>query len=42
MLKAEKIAVVQQSVFQRRLGVLAGDLMDDAQSALKMALRIPD
>lgn len=40
LLKAEKIAVVHESVFQRRLGRLPADLMARVQAALKRALFI--
>lgn len=40
LLKAEKIAVVHESVFQRKLGILASDLMIQVQEALKRALLI--
>jgi len=41
VLKCEKIAVVHQSVFQRRLGRLPRDLMSQAVAALKRALLLP-
>ena len=40
LLKAEKIAVVHESVFQRRLGSLPPDIMMQVQEALKRALFI--
>jgi len=40
LLRAEKIAVVHQSVFQRKLGSLPQDLITRAESALKAALHI--
>lgn len=40
LLRAEKIAVVHQSVFQRRLGRLPQDLMARTERALKAALHI--
>lgn len=40
LLKAEKIAVVHESVFQRKLGRLPSDIMAQAQEALKRALLI--
>ena len=40
LLKAEKIAVVHKSVFQRKLGTLPPDLMGKVQEALKGALHI--
>ena len=40
LLKAEKIAVVHESVFQRKLGTLPSDLMAQAEEALKRALHI--
>ena len=40
LLKAEKIAVVHESVFQRKLGTLPPDLMAQAEEALKRALHI--
>ena len=38
LLKAEKIAVVHESVFQRHLGVLPADLIVKAHEALRRAL----
>ena len=38
MLKAEKIAVIHDSVFQRKLGKLPADLTVSVQAALKRAL----
>ncbi|HYO50118.1 MAG TPA: type II toxin-antitoxin system PemK/MazF family toxin [Chloroflexia bacterium] len=38
LLRAEKIAVVHESVFQRQLGVLPSDLLLQVQEALKKAL----
>jgi mRNA interferase MazF len=40
LLKAEKIAVVHESVFQRKVGSLPPDLMAQVQEALKRALLI--
>ncbi len=40
-LRAEKIATVYESVFQRQLGRLPSDMMEQVQKALKKALRIP-
>jgi mRNA interferase MazF len=40
LLKAEKIAVVHESVLQRKLGVLPADIMVQAEEALKRALHI--
>lgn len=40
LLRAEKIAVVHESVFQSRLGRLPQDLMPRAERALKDALHI--
>ena len=40
LLKAEKIAVVHESVFRRKLGILPPDLMTRVEEALKRALRI--
>ena len=40
LLKAEKIAVVHESVFQRKLGSLPPDLMAQVQEALKRALLV--
>ena len=40
LLKAEKIAVVHESVFQRRLGRLPFDIMQGVTPALKKALQI--
>ena len=40
ILKAEKIAVIHESVFQRRLGILSADLIAESQAALKKALLI--
>lgn len=42
LLKAEKIAVVHQSVLRRRLGTLSADLMTQVETALKGALRISE
>jgi len=41
LLKAEKIAVVHESVFQRKLGSLPPDTILQVQVALKRALLIP-
>ena len=41
LLKAEKIAVVHESVFQKRLGRLAPDVVAQVQEALKQALLLP-
>jgi mRNA interferase MazF len=41
LLKAEKIAVVHESVFQKRLGRLAPDVAAQVQEALKQALLLP-
>jgi len=41
ILKAEKIAVVHESVFQKRLGRLAPDVVVQVQEALKQALLLP-
>jgi len=41
LLKAEKIAVVHESVFQKRLGRLAPDVVGQVQEALKQALLLP-
>lgn len=38
LLKSEKIAVIHESVFQRKLGNLPLDLMSQVQEALKKAL----
>jgi len=38
LLRAEKIAVVHESVFQKKLGELAPDMMVKAQESLKRAL----
>jgi len=40
LLKAEKVAVVHESVFQRKLGALPSDLKAQVQEALKRALLI--
>lgn len=40
LLKAEKIAIVHESVFQKKLGSLPPDLMAQVQEALKRALLI--
>ena len=40
ILKAEKIAVIHESIFQRRLGNLPRDLMASVHEALKRALFI--
>ena len=40
VLKAEKIAVIHESVFQRKLGNLSSDLMASSLEALKKALLI--
>jgi len=41
VLKAEKIAVVHESVFQKKLGRLAPDGVAQVQQALKRALLLP-
>lgn len=41
ILKAEKIAVIHESVFERQLGSLSSDLIANVQAALKRALLIP-
>ena len=41
LLKAEKIAVVHESVFQKKLGKLVPDVMAQVQEALKRALLLP-
>ncbi len=41
LLKTEKIAVIHQSVFQRKLGNLPSDIMAQVQEALKRALLLP-
>jgi len=38
LLKAEKVAVVHESVFQRKLGTFSSDLKSQVQEALKAAL----
>ena len=40
LLKTEKIAVVHESVFQRKLGDLPADVMSQVEEALKTALLI--
>lgn len=40
ILKAEKIAVIHEEVFQRKLGSLPADIRSQAQEALKKALLI--
>jgi len=40
LLKAEKIAVVHESVFQRKLGTFPPDLLAQAEESLKRALCI--
>jgi len=40
MVKAEKIAVVHESVLQGRLGALSADLMNRVEEALKRALHL--
>lgn len=40
MLKAEKIAVIHESVLQRKLGTLSAVLMDQVDEALKRALHL--
>lgn len=40
LLRAEKIAVIHKSVFQRKLGSLPQDLMTRAEQAVKAALHI--
>jgi mRNA interferase MazF len=40
LLKAEKIAVIHESVLQRKLGTLSTDLMDQMDEALKRALHL--
>lgn len=41
VLKAEKIAVIHESVLQRRLGVLPADLISRVKEALKRSLQLP-
>jgi len=40
LLRAEKIAVIHQSVFRRKLGSLPQDLMTRAERAIKAALHL--
>ncbi|MCK8603318.1 type II toxin-antitoxin system PemK/MazF family toxin [Desulfoferrobacter suflitae] len=40
LLKAEKIAVVHESVLQNRLGIMPADIMERIATALKKALHI--
>jgi mRNA interferase MazF len=40
LIKTEKIATVHQSVFQRHLGALPSDLLQQTQEALKKALNL--
>jgi mRNA interferase MazF len=40
VLKAEKIAIVHESVFERRIGAFPTSMMAQAQDALKKELRI--
>lgn len=40
LLKAEKIAVIHQSVLHRKLGVLPSDIMRQVEKALKLALQL--
>ncbi|MDY6951202.1 MAG: type II toxin-antitoxin system PemK/MazF family toxin [Thermodesulfobacteriota bacterium] len=40
VLKAEKIAIVHESVFERRIGTFPASMMAQALDALKKALRI--
>lgn len=42
ILKAEKIAVIHQSVLQRRLGILSAGLMKRVNKALKIALHLTE
>jgi len=41
VLRAEKLAVVHESVFQRKLGMLPADLRARVRDALKKALLLP-
>ena len=40
LIRADKIATVSTSVFQRKLGDLSTDLLTEVQKALKIALNI--
>ena len=40
LIRAEKIAVVHKSVFQKKLGKLSVSLMEDIEKALKSALKM--
>jgi len=40
VLKAEKIAVIHESVLQRKLGTLSAELLDRVDKALKRALHL--
>jgi len=42
LIKAEKIAIVHKSVFQKKLGILPTDLMLRVEQALKRALHIEE
>lgn len=41
VLKAEKLAVIHESVLQRKLGILPTDIMSQVEEALKRALHLP-
>lgn len=41
LIRADKIATVSKSVFQRKLGELSTDLLAEVQKALKIALNLP-
>ena len=40
LIRAEKIAIVHESIFQKRLGKLPADLMAKVEEALKRALKM--
>ena len=42
LIRADKIATVDRSVFQKKLGILPSDILTSVQKALKLALNIPE
>ncbi|WP_306343380.1 MULTISPECIES: type II toxin-antitoxin system PemK/MazF family toxin [Microcystis] len=41
VIRTDKIATVNQSVFQQKLGILPSDILNQVQTALKKSLNIP-
>jgi mRNA-degrading endonuclease toxin of MazEF toxin-antitoxin module len=41
VIRTDKIATVNQSVFQQKLGILPPDILNQVQTALKKSLNIP-